>query len=82
MKKRAYIPEIPLEPEYFEPGTLVILDPILWNVSAPGTLGLIVDLSSKPVNDGVCGGQYVHTVLVGEKLYKALRSSFIGAYNG
>jgi len=72
MKKRAYIP---LEPEYFEPGTLVILDPIVWNVAPAGTLGLIVERSSKPVNNGVCGGQYVHTVLVGEKLYEALRSS-------
>lgn len=79
MKKRAYIP---LEPEYFEPGTLVILDPITWNVSAPGTLGLIVERASKPANDRVYGGQYVHTVLIGERLYKALRSSFIGAYNG
>jgi hypothetical protein len=79
MKKRAYIP---LEPEYFEPGTLVILDPIAWNVSASGALGLIVERASKPANDRVYGGQYVHTVLVGEKLYEALRSSFIGAYNG
>ena len=79
MKKRAYIP---LEPEYFEPGTLVILDPITWNVSASGALGLIVERASKPANDRVYGGQYVHTVLIGERLYKALRSSFIGAYNG
>ena len=79
MKKRAYIP---LEPEYFEPGTLVVLDPILWNALPPGTLGLIVERASKPVNDRVHGDQYVHTVLIGEKLYEALRSSFIGAYNG
>ena len=77
MKKRTSY-----EPEYFEPGTLVVLDPILWNASPPGTLGLIVERASKPVNDRVYGGQYVHTVLIGEKLYEALRSSFIGAYNG
>jgi len=70
MKKRAYIP---FEPEYFEPGTLVILDPIVWNVVAAGTLGLIVELTFNPV---------IHTVLVGEKLYKVHRNSFIGAYNG
>ena len=70
MKKRAYIP---FEPEYFEPGTLVILDPLVWDASPSGSLGLIVELTFNPV---------IHTVLVGEKLYKVHRNSFIGAYNG
>lgn len=79
MKKRAYIP---FEPEYFEPGTLVILDPFKWNTTLVGSLGLIVERASKPINDRFYGSQYVHTVLVGEKLYAALRSSFIGVFNG
>ena len=61
------------QPEYFKPGTLVVLDPIVWNVSPPGTLGLIVELTFNPI---------IHTVLVGDQLVKAHRRSFIGAYNG
>lgn len=77
MKKRAYIP---FEPEYFEPGTLVRLDP-RWYHASPEAIGLIIERANRLGPCAVYGSQYVHTVLVGEKLYEVYRSTIIGAYN-
>jgi hypothetical protein len=79
MKKRAYI-AANFEPEYFEPGTLVVLDPIVWNVSLFGTLGFIISRDKKPSSDPIYGSQYDHRVLVGEHIYNASRISFIRKY--
>jgi hypothetical protein len=81
MKKRAYI-AANFEPEYFEPGTLVVLDPLVWDPlvwdpSSPGILGLIISRDEKPSSDPIYGSQYNHRVLVGEHIYNASRISFV-----
>ncbi len=68
------------EPKYFEPGTLVRLDP-RWYHASPEAIGLIIERANRPDPCAVYGSQYVHTVLVGEKLYEVYRSTIIGAYN-
>ena len=69
-----------LEPEYFEPGTLVVLDPNVFDEMPPNSVGLIVSRDEKPSPDPLYGSQYNHNVLVGECVYHATRSSFIRKY--
>ena len=73
MKKRAYI-AANFEPEYFEPGTLVVLDP---EFSLREPIGLIISRDEKPSSDPIYGSQYNHRVLVGEHIYNASRISFV-----
>lgn len=75
-KRRAYLS---MDPERFEPGTLVVLDRKIFNNLSPGSpgLGLIVDCDREPLPEYVYGMQYTHTVIVEGKLYRALRSTFI-----
>lgn len=79
MKRRAYI-GLTLEPEYFEPGTLVVLDPNVFNNMPPNSVGLIVSRDEKPSPDAVYGSQYNHNVLVGDRVYNAARIAFIRKY--
>ena len=75
MKKRsAYVT---FDPEFFEPGTLVVLDPSLFNMLPPGSLGLIMDRSTERAGDPVFGSQHLHTVLVNGRMYKAARSALL-----
>lgn len=73
-KKKAYVS---FEPEYFEPGTLVVLDPNLFNMLPPGSLGLIMERSPERVGDPVFGPQHLHTVLANGRMYKAARSALL-----
>lgn len=77
MKKRAYI-AANFEPEYFEPGTLVVLDPEFWLHDL--SVGLIISRDEKPSSDPIYGSQYNHRVLVGEHIYNASRISFVRKY--
>jgi len=70
----------PLEPEYFEPGTLVVLDPNVFNKMPPNSIGLIISRDQKPSPDLLYGDQYNHKVLVGERVYNAARITFIRKY--
>jgi len=72
-----------MDPERFEPGTLVVLDRKIFNNLSPGSpgLGLIVDCDREPLPENVYGMQQnTHTVIVEGKLYRALRSTFIRAW--
>ena len=77
-KKKAYVS---FEPEYFEPGTLVVLDRKIFDDLSSGSpgLGLIVGFEPERVPDATYGSQYCHSVVVDGKMYKALRSTFIRA---
>jgi len=73
-KKRAYVP---FEPEYFEPGALVVLHPEVFDHLDPGALGLIVDRSPERVEDSVFGSQYLHSVIVEGEMYGVARSGIV-----
>jgi hypothetical protein len=79
MKKRAYI-AANFEPEYFEPGTLVVLDPEFSLRELQLPIGLIISRDEKPSSDPIYGSQYNHRVLVGERIYNASRISFVRKY--